>query len=489
MKINNNSFGSLLEQILVTAGIKNYTLAGELNYDVSYISKWLSGKSVPSGKNIENIARRIADMTISTGSRDGREKLKYRFGAADERELEEKIYSELISAYSSTTGKINRDRYASNASVMVHPDSQYALLQDYIREIDVSKPLNIAVLADFFSLDKTSKLLLAGIEKDGFRLRKMRDDIHIHFITDITQLKGESIYDVILFIHMLTNYSLTDFSLLHSHFASGKLVFSVMDQYAGMNILTDNRQFLCMSSTKSKNEVNGIFQEIMALENPDRTMFSATGIDRMLESHEYIQTLVSPNIRWLVGHMTEHFLSPEIFDQFVGEVFGGMESLAEEARKAYLLSQNVLYKKEISMMVYDTALTDFILSGEVDFFNHRVVLNPLQRKVQMEYLRDSFRSKKNLQIKMVEEGFSADFRYITNPCIFLSDSIDYLRLENGFYEKNILLLSDKTLRNIFNRFFEEIWNNSREVVISDLSVILEKVENLIDAARLLANVD
>ena len=93
---------------------------------------------------------------------------------------------------------------------------------------------------------------------------------------------------------MLTNYSLTDFSLPHSHFASGKLVFSVMDQYAGMNILTDNRQFLCMSSTKSKNEVNGIFQEIMALENPDRTMFSATGIDRMLESHEYIQTLVSP---------------------------------------------------------------------------------------------------------------------------------------------------------------------------------------------------
>ena len=64
------------------------------------------------------------------------------------------------------------------------------------------------------------------------------------------------------------------------------------------------------------------------------------------------------------------------------EVFGGMESLAEEARKAYLLSQNVLYKKEISMMVYDTALTDFILSGEVDFSIIRVVLNPLQRKVQ-----------------------------------------------------------------------------------------------------------
>ena len=486
---NNNSFGALLEQLLVTANIKNYALAGELNYDVSYISKWLSGKSVPSKKNIESIARRTADMILAAGSEEGQEKLLYRFGAENHEELGEKLYAGLLDAYAQATGKINQDKYASNASVMVHPDSQYALLQDYVRQADLSGTMNIAVLADFFSLDKTAKLLLAGIEKDGFRIRRMRDDIHIHFIIDITQLRGESVYDVILFIHMLTNYSLTDFSLLHSHFASGKLVFSVIDQYAGMNILTDNCQFLCMASTRSKKEVNGIFSEIMSLENPDRTMFSVTSIERMLQSHEYIQTLVSPNIRWLIGHITEHFLSPEIFTELSGQVFGEDRQLAAEAERAFLLAQNVLYKKEISMIVYDTALTDFILSGEVDFFNQKVTLTPKQRKSQLEFLRDSFRGKKNLQIKMIEEGFSADFRYITNPCVFLSDSIDYLRLENGAYEKNILLLSDKTLRGIFSRFFEEIWNNSHEVVISDLSVILKKVDNLIDAAGLLVNID
>ena len=490
MKINNNSFGSLLEQILLTAGIKNYTLANTLSYDVSYISKWLSGRSVPSKKNIENIARTVGAMAAAAaGGNDGKEKLKRRFGAANERELEERIYRELLDAYSATTGELNREKYASNASLIVHPDGQRALLQDYIRDMDLSASLNIAVLADFFSLDKTAKLLLAGIDRDGFRLRRMRDDVQLHFIIDIAQLKGESVYDVILFIHLLTNYSLADFSLLHSHFASGKLVFSVMDQYAGMNILTDNCQFLCMSSTRSRDEVNGIFQELMTLENPDRTLFSPTTITQMLESHEYIQSLVSPRIRWLVGHMTEHFLSPELFEELAAEVFGGQEKLREEAQKAYLLSQNVLYKKEIAMMVYDTALTDFILSGELDFFNHRVILNPEQRKMQLEYMRDSFRSKENLQIRMVEEGFSADFRNISNPCFFLSDSIGYLRLENGYYEKNILLLSDKMLKNIFDRFFEEIWYNNQEVVISDLSVILEKVDNLIEAAGLLINVD
>ena len=89
---------------------------------------------------------------------------------------------------------------------------------------------------------------------------------------------------------------------------------------------------------------------------------------------------------------------------------------------------------------------------------------------------------------MVEEGFSADFRYITNPCIFCRIRSIISDWRTSFYEKNILLLSDKTPSEYFQPFFEEIWNNSREVVIS-ISVILEKVENLIDAARLLANVD
>ena len=46
-----NRFSYLLERLMLAADLKNYTLAMELQYDVSYISKWVSGKVLPAEKS------------------------------------------------------------------------------------------------------------------------------------------------------------------------------------------------------------------------------------------------------------------------------------------------------------------------------------------------------------------------------------------------------------------------------------------------------
>ena len=45
-----NRFSILLEHLLEVAEVKNYTLAKRLQYDVSYISKWVSGRMLPAKK-------------------------------------------------------------------------------------------------------------------------------------------------------------------------------------------------------------------------------------------------------------------------------------------------------------------------------------------------------------------------------------------------------------------------------------------------------
>ncbi len=90
---------------------------------------------------------------------------------------------------------------------------------------------------------------------------------------------------------------------------------------------------------------------------------------------------------------------------------------------------------------------------------------------------------------MVSGGFSDDFRYITNPCMFLSDTVNYLRLENDYYDKNILLVRDSQLREVFNIFYDEIWNDRQDVVVSERQLILEQLDNLMNAATLLSDVE
>ena len=45
-----NRFSRLLKHLLTTAEIKNYTLAQQLSYDVSYISKWDQRTNSSPGK-------------------------------------------------------------------------------------------------------------------------------------------------------------------------------------------------------------------------------------------------------------------------------------------------------------------------------------------------------------------------------------------------------------------------------------------------------
>ena len=54
----------ILEQLMIIADVKNYTLASELQYDVSYISKCVSGRMLPAEKN-----RKIAKHTVITNRR------------------------------------------------------------------------------------------------------------------------------------------------------------------------------------------------------------------------------------------------------------------------------------------------------------------------------------------------------------------------------------------------------------------------------------
>lgn len=55
-----NRFSILLEHLMAIAELKNSILAKAVQYDDSYISKWISGKLLPTEKNHENTLQAIS---------------------------------------------------------------------------------------------------------------------------------------------------------------------------------------------------------------------------------------------------------------------------------------------------------------------------------------------------------------------------------------------------------------------------------------------
>ena len=94
-----NRFSSLLRHLTTVAKLKNYTLAKELQYDESYISKWISGSLLPVEKNSEKIMRDISRCVVSSLEDENRELLYAQYQVDLDSDLEEAIFDNLMAEY------------------------------------------------------------------------------------------------------------------------------------------------------------------------------------------------------------------------------------------------------------------------------------------------------------------------------------------------------------------------------------------------------
>ncbi len=480
--MNNNLFGSHLEQLMIFTGVKNTLIAKELNYDTSYISKWITGKSIPSKKNIEKILQTVSVVFLKHSNAAAKSELLERFNAKNETELSEAICSFLRNAYYDSLGEMNDYIYINNASLNISPQGQFPLLTDYAKTLEEKTNLNIAVMADLFSLEPMAKLMLAGIKKQHFAMTKLRPDLKIDYIIDVSTLKGTSVYDILLLIHMTTCFSLADFDIYHHTDARGKLLIAVDEEFSGISLLGENAHFLCTTSTRDTKTSQKLYQNIENYAEPDKRIFVNTSMDSLLASHQYIQMLLSRNTRWLVGHMSEQFISPELFAKLSEKYYQG--ELLEECKRAYFLSSSAIRTNQVQIMIYGLGLMHFALSGELDFFNHKVMLSPEEIRHELRHLQSLSKEIDDNHLRLINEGFSDDFNYITNPYICLSSSIGYLRLENKQYTNNLLLVRDDSMQKTLDSFFDTIWNYTSDIVISDKNTIFQRLDTLISATAL-----
>ena len=98
-KNQKNRFSILLESLLHLANLKNITLAKELQYDESYISKWLSGKNLPPEQKLESILRGISNCITNSLTEDTKTVFFERYQLKNLADLNMAIYDDLYEEY------------------------------------------------------------------------------------------------------------------------------------------------------------------------------------------------------------------------------------------------------------------------------------------------------------------------------------------------------------------------------------------------------
>ena len=171
------------------------------------------------------------------------------------------------------------------------------------------------------------------------------------------------------------------------------------------------------------------------------------------------------------------------------EAAGKLSVSSEELRSIHRLLRTVMRESPIRLMLYESAFSSFVVTNELDFYNLKIKLSVKQQIRYMEHLIELCEKCENLNFRLVYGQFVSDFEYIDNQCIFLTDTISYLRLKSSANRNDMLIINRTDMQRVFERSFEEFWNYGDAVVISDKEAILSYMQHILQGVKLISRIE
>lgn len=488
-----NRFSSLLEYLMNTAGLKNYTLAQELQYDVSYISKWVSGRMIPSEKTEKKVLSGISHCIATAATEEGILKLQQDYRVKNARELEMAIYDNLAAEYNyakeqqkdSNVNEGGKFHYFSELSLPKYISKMQHPVLRRVRSLDIVASMDLMAMAHEY------RIQIISLQPDPPGNHEHYPDVHFSLAINVDLEKWDYVYDTIFLINMLTKLCYVDFYLYSAVQSCGRVVFAVKNDFAISGMLIGKDKCMSVVTTEDESACSVLYHHVRDLCSREMLLFRHSSMKEMLVNNEYIRSLLSPHPRWFVGHMTEHFLPDDLFDEIVSELLVDGEKVVsvEELYQLHQTTKNILKKSSVRLMFYESAFSDLAVSSELDFFNYKIHLSPQQRLRYMSHLLDMCRENSNLEQRLVYGRLVSDFQYIGDQCVFLSDMFSYLRLDNGGNRNNLIIINQPDMQMIFDQFYEEVWNKEENIVISDAATIGNYIQHIMQGITLLSHME
>lgn len=485
-----NRFSTLLEQLMQTADLKNYVLAQELQYDVSYISKWISGKMLPAEKGSSRILRKISHAIVTSLNTASRQEMYDDYRVSSDDDLENAVYDHLAAEYDYVKGlkkSIGLD-IAPKASFfpeLTLPQYVSKMRHPVLRRV---KSLDIVSAMDILSMEHEYRLAIAGIQNQHVMNEGDYPNVHLSMIINLDTDQKDYVYDSIFIINMLTSFANVDFQLYGGRQAYGKAMFVVKNSFAISGMLLDQGHCMSVTTTEDPDICNKLYNDVKLMFTREALIFRKVTMAEILKDFRYIQSILTTHPRWLLGHITEHFVPPELFEDILSHALSEEDFGADrqELIKIHGLTKGILEESSVQIMFYESALNDFAVTGELDFFNRKVYLDFEQRQKVIRHILALIKGNPHMKIKLVRGRFVPDFQYIAHPCLFLSDGFDYLRLIRNNKEENIVSFNSAEIRSIFDRFYAEIWEYHKEIVISDINTLTAAFMHILDTIQFIS---
>ena len=494
--MKNITFGYLLEKLLHLSKQKKNALAKTLGYDISYISKWTSGKNLPVHKNIQEICMNTSKFIVNSLTEETKKDIKEYFDIDNtiisKEDLINYLEDLLKESYTYTSQKNihiqSKNVYWEddcNATIHINPKlRKYYLNKDVENYIANSHSLDLMLNANLNKLGKDDKISIADIKTD--LIKKKEDiDLKVRVLLDFDNDYEDIIFNTIMIINMIAMYPSMDFKVYNCDVGSNDIISIVKDRVLYTSNFTKDKKCLISTMSKDKNIIDEIYYSLETILKNQGSLLveNKTSMD-IIKNQLYTQYLMSQDLRWLIGSINELFMPSRLFMEVKNSLFKD-DKILEEIEKVNIVLQNITYKSKIKVLIYVSEIKRYISSGEINFLNNPVKLSFEQRKEHINYLKDIIKNNDNIEVKLVAGDFVEYFKNYPNPCLYLSKSIKLIQTNHDDGVSDYAIVRDKEFKDICDKFYKKIWEEPNDIIISDKDEILDILQKELTYASIL----
>ena len=483
MATTKNRFSMLLEQLLNTADIKQYVLAKYLNYDTSYISKWLNGRMIPGEKGIDEVLRGIGECIRENGSEEGLKKIAGNYQLRSMDELSAAIYDQLVIEYNYVVSisQLTGDDVAPE--LVMFPEMSIA---DFLRRMKhpiLRRVSNLRIVAavDLMSLSKEYQLEFTNLRLENKESLREYPNVRYNLVIDLhEEAKGSVIERVMLVTNMMIKMAHITANIYSSDFASGKAIFAVRDEFAISGMLHGSDRAISVVMCEGERYTTDLYRVAREICTKDNLCFLRKDLIDMFSNKEYLHMILSPGQRWMIGQISEYLLPEEILDELLNQATDLEGRLdIEMLRSISRFLSGVRRSNPIQIMIHENALLEFTLKGFIDVIGHKRVLDYEQRRTVLEYLMDLLENSR-MDMRLIHGLLPEQVDFLPIPTLLSSDTHTYLKVYNpNLEESRLFLVNRPELMSLYNRFYKEVWDYDNGTVIEDKTYIKNYISQLL----------
>lgn len=447
----NNNFGSLLKQLITENNTKEKIVSQKLGYDSTYLSKWITGKNLPSQKNVESICQSLANI-LSDG------------------ENSDKIKSDLINAYYSDLGfSLLESNMNKNISITTSDtdvtDLIVQILQqlDYIgiKDITINTTLNLFQEFEYHMEDIIAKLHNMNLER-----------LQINMCASFDKITYDSLIFCNNILSLTSGNYFIDFNIYKQNTETPKIL--VINDVFAMNIVhLKNVVFLCYYSFDKK-YIEAITNSYnLTIRHMEKVLSYVMPIS-LRKTNVQLNQLLQNNLSILFSESPAILIPKEILYSIIKNQKLNIESTEWEEHVNYLTQISNIFEKytkhnNVKILIYESMLLQYINSGVIEIGGQKHVFTKEQIKKHILNICNCMRENTNIEFYTISDTIDFDTYCRNSPSIFLSPTSIAVGNTNIYTDKpsyNFYYSTEESIIKIFEGYIDTITKKSSCVKIT-----------------------